>query len=40
MNEQDTTKQACSEALTENELAQVVGGTEGPGSPTDGTGAR
>jgi hypothetical protein len=23
--------------LTEAELAQVAGGTEGPGSPTDGT---
>ena len=26
--------------LTDDELAAVIGGTEGPGGPTDGTSAR
>jgi hypothetical protein len=28
------------EALTDAELEQVAGGSDGPGGPTDGTGAR
>ena len=32
--------QKVREALTDAELAQVVGGSDGPGNPTDGTGAR
>jgi hypothetical protein len=37
MNEQDTPETPATGALTDDELSQVAGGTEGPGSPTDGT---
>ena len=40
MSEQHTTEQVLSDTLADDELAVVVGGTEGPGGLTDGTGAR
>ena len=38
-NESETTP-AGDEALGDDELDHVVGGSEGPGNPTDGTSAR
>ena len=40
MNEQITNEQVLSDVLTEDELGNVVGGSDGPSSPTDNTGAR
>jgi bacteriocin-like protein len=41
MDVQDTAELANGRSLTEDDLAQVVGGGDGgPGGPTDGTGAR
>jgi len=39
MNEQTIAEQACSTVLTDDELSQVAGGTEGPGDPGDDNGA-
>ena len=36
----DSTNEARGDKLTDDELDQVVGGTDGPGNPTDGTSAR
>ena len=40
MNEQMEKEPVLGGALTEDELALIVGGSDGPGNPTDGTGAR
>jgi len=40
MNKQTIADQARSTVLTDDELSQVAGGTDGPGNPTDNTGAR
>ena len=40
MSEQHTNEQVLSDALTDDELAVVVGGGDGPGSPGDDTSAR
>ena len=40
MSEQHTTEQVLSDALTDDELGLVVGGSDGPSGPTDNTGAR
>jgi hypothetical protein len=40
MTEQGTTEQTRCEALTDDELTQVAGGSDPPGGPGDNTGAR
>ena len=36
----DSTNEARGDQLTDDDLDRVVGGTEGPGNPTDGTSIR
>ena len=40
MNDENSAEQAFSETLIDDDLAQVVGGTEGPGGIGDDNGAR